>query len=202
MDHRSSMDSSGPVRLRLTRRDFLAGLGRGASALALGGATGALALRWRGGDMVWQIDPFKCTRCDRCMTECVLDLSAVKCMHEFSICGYCRLCFGFFQTSPNELHEGGENQMCPTGAIKRTFVEDPYHQYTIDEALCNGCSKCVEGCNTFGNGSLYLQVRHDRCVNCNECAIAKACPADAFIRLPADRPYVFNHLGPEQLEEI
>ena len=93
-------------------------------------------------------------------------------------------------------------QMCPTGAIRREFVEEPYCQYTIDEALCNTCSKCVEGCNTFGNGSLYLQVRHDRCLDCNECPIAVACPADAFLRVPADRPYVNKQEGPEGLQRL
>jgi electron transport complex protein RnfB len=39
------------------------------------------------------------------------------------------------------------------------------------------------------NGSLYLQVMQDRCVNCNECAIAVACPSQAFCRVSAERPY-------------
>jgi len=186
----------------LSRRAFMTGLGRGSSLLALGGVAGALAVRWRGKQMVWQIDPFKCTKCGRCATECVLDLSAVKCVHDYPMCGYCRLCFGFFQTNPSALDTGAENQMCPTGAIKRAFVEDPYHQYTIDEELCNGCAKCVEGCNQFGNASLYLQVRHDRCVNCNECTIAVECPADAFVRLPAETPYVTKRKGPGHLVRV
>ncbi len=179
-----------------SRRQFLSSLGRGASLLVVGGLGGALAARSRGEELVWQIDPFKCTECGRCATECVLDLSAVKCYHDFTMCGYCKLCFGFFQTEPSALDEGAENQMCPTGAITRTFVEDPYYQYTIDEKLCNGCGKCVAGCKQFGTGALHLQVRHDRCLNCNECAIAVACPADAFVRFPAGRPYVTKHDGP------
>ena len=186
----------------MPRRAFLNGLGRGISLMALGGTVGALATRWKPKRTVWQIDPWKCTACGLCQTECVLDLSAAKCVHDFPMCGYCKLCFGFFQTTPVSLDTGAENQMCPTGAIQRTFVEDPYFQYTIDESLCNGCGKCVKGCTTFGNGSLCLQVRHDRCLNCNECAIAAACPADAFIRLPVDRPYVIKRLGPEQLESL
>ena len=47
-------------------------------------------------------------------------------------------------------------------------------EYIIDEELCIGCAKCVKGCAAFGNGSLHLQVRHDRCLNCNECTIATA----------------------------
>jgi electron transport complex protein RnfB len=74
----------------------------------------------------------------------------------------------------------------------RRFVEDPYFEYHIDEPLCIGCAKCVKGCNAFGNGSLQLQVRHDRCLNCNECAIAAVCPADAFRRVSADAPYVLK----------
>jgi electron transport complex protein RnfB len=122
----------------------------------------------------------------------VLDLSAVKCYHDFPMCGYCKLCFGFFQTEPSALDEGAENQMCPTGAVQRAFVEEPYYEYEIDEALCNGCGKCVAGCKRFGNGSLHLQVRHDRCLNCNECAIAKACPSNAFLRVPASQPYLIK----------
>ncbi|MBL7223860.1 MAG: ferredoxin [Candidatus Brocadiae bacterium] len=179
-----------------SRREFFGSMGRGAALLAIGGVGGALATRARGHEMVWQIDPFKCTECGRCATHCVLDLSAVKCYHDFPMCGYCKLCFGFFQTKPNALNEGAENQMCPLGAITRTHVEDVYYQYTIDEDLCNGCGKCVAGCKGYGNASLHLQVRHDRCLNCNECTIATACPAAAFIRVPADRPYIVKHDGP------
>ncbi len=142
---------------------------------------------------VWQIDPRKCTQCGRCATHCVLNESAVKCEHSFSMCGYCKLCFGYFQPGANALTEAAENQICPTGAIIRKFVEDPYFEYTIDEKLCIGCAKCVAGCNTFGNGSLHLQVMHDRCLNCNDCAIARVCPGDAFIRVPVDKPYMFKH---------
>jgi electron transport complex protein RnfB len=93
------------------------------------------------------------------------------------------------------LNTGAENCLCPTAAIKRTFVEDPYYEYSIDEKLCIGCAKCVEGCNRFGNGSLFLQVRHDRCVNCNECSIAQVCPGDAFRRVPASHPYLLKTMS-------
>ena len=62
----------------------------------------------------------------------------------------------------------------------------------IDEKLCIGCARCVKGCADHGNGSLSLQVRHDRCLNCNECSIAKACPSDAFRRVPASQPYILK----------
>ena len=177
----------------------MTGLGRGASVFAIGGAVGALGTRWTGSQMVWQIDPFKCTQCGQCATRCVLDQSAVKCVHDFPMCGYCKICFGYFQTNPVAVDSAAENQMCPTGAIARTYVEYPYYQYTIDEGLCNGCGKCVKGCQQFGNASIYLQVRHDVCLDCNECTIALDCPADAFVRLPGSSPYVIKREGPEQL---
>ncbi len=177
---------------RVSRRRFLSDGVRGASLLALGGAAGVLASRTSKGETVWQIDPNKCIACGNCATYCVLTPSAVKCVHAFAMCGYCKLCTGFFEPEPNALNTGAENQLCPTGAIQRSFVEDPYYEYTIDESLCIGCGKCVKGCGAFGNGSLFLQVRHDRCVNCNECAIAAACPSEAFVRLPADQPYLLK----------
>ena len=142
---------------------------------------------------VWQIDPDKCVQCEHCATECVVSPSAVKCVQSYPICGYCRLCFGYFQPNAPELTAAAENQLCPTGAIERLFVEDPYWEYNILEDYCIGCAKCVKACEMFGNASFYLQVRHDLCVNCNECSIAKQCPADAWVRLPADKPYLLKH---------
>jgi electron transport complex protein RnfB len=108
------------------------------------------------------------------------------------MCGYCRLCTGYFEPQPSDLDTGAENQLCPTGAIRRRFVEDPYYQYEIDESLCVGCAKCVEGCQRFGNGSLQLQVRHDLCLNCNECSIAAVCAGRAFVRVPVEHPYLLK----------
>lgn len=176
----------------VTRRDFIRSSIRGLCLLGSGGIMGLLINRARAGDTVWQIDPYTCIQCGKCADNCVLEVSAVKCTHNFAMCGYCRICFGYFNPQPSALNTGAENQLCPTGAINRMFVEDPYHEYTIDESLCIGCGKCVKGCNTFGNGSLFLQVRHDRCLNCNECAIAKACPSNAFKRVPANNPYLLK----------
>ena len=113
------------------------------------------------------------------------------------MCGYCKLCTGFFEPRATDLNTGAENQLCPTGAIKRAYVEDPYYEYRVDEPLCIGCARCVKGCNTFGNGSLFLQIRHDICVNCNECSIARECPADAIRRVPASEPYRLQGEEPE-----
>jgi Na+-translocating ferredoxin:NAD+ oxidoreductase subunit B len=183
-----------------SRRSFLTTGVRGAFLIGLGGVVGAMAknigahsagqARGPAGGTVWQIDPHKCIACDRCATQCVLDVSAVKCNHAFVMCGYCKLCTGYFEPDPPNLDTGAENQLCPTNAIKRRYVEDPYYEYTIDTPLCIGCAKCVKGCTTFGNGSLYLQIDHSRCLQCNECSIAIACPAQAISRVPATTPYI------------
>jgi Na+-translocating ferredoxin:NAD+ oxidoreductase subunit B len=141
---------------------------------------------------VWQLDPSKCIQCGRCATNCVLTPSAVKCTHVYAMCGYCDLCGGYLKPDTKTISTAAENQLCPTNAIKRKFIEEPFFQYDITEVLCIGCGKCVKGCSAFGNGSLQLQVRHDRCVNCNQCSIARNCPADAFSRVPASKPYLLK----------
>lgn len=161
-------------------------------ALAVGSVGGLAIGRATKDDWVWQIDPFLCTQCGRCADECVLTPSAVKCVHAFDLCGYCDLCGGYFYPDANELDTGAENQLCPTAAIQRKYIEDPYFEYVIDEDLCIGCAKCIKGCSAFGNGSLHLQIRHDLCKNCNECAIARMCPNDAIQRVPASEPYLIK----------
>ena len=175
----------------VARRKFLHTCGKliaGGSVLAISGTLTGKAFS-KNMEYFWQIDPSKCTFCGRCETHCVLPVSAVKCVHASKVCGYCDLCGGYYRSNVRELNTAAENLMCPTGAIERKFIEDPYFEYTIIEALCNGCGKCAEGCNSFGNGSLYLQIKHELCTNCNECAILKVCPANAIQRVTLTRAY-------------
>ena len=179
---------------RLHRRAFmLTGL-RVAGAVGVTGAAAALAARWgRAEELVWQIDADVCMACGNCQTHCVLDESAVKAVNCFARCGYCDECTGYFPTAPHKKETGAENHLCPVDAIVRKYIEAKagtrYFEYTIDEKKCIGCGKCVLGCRLM-NGSLYLQVRHNRCLNCNECAIAIACPKEAFRRVPAASPHI------------
>jgi len=141
-------------------------------------------------DLVWQIDPHKCTQCGQCETHCVLKPSAVKCMHSFEMCGYCDLCSGYLRQGVKDLDTGAEVQLCPTNAIIRKFIEEPYFEYLIEEDLCTGCAKCVKGCTDFGNGSLHLQINQKLCKDCNVCSIAVACPSNAIERVPVNQAYI------------
>ncbi|MDC0584735.1 ferredoxin [Bacteroidales bacterium] len=171
------------------RREFIRKSLRVSLGFAVCGIGAYSLTKSKGQTQVWQIDPFKCTQCGRCADHCVLSISAVKCVHAYDLCGYCDLCGGYLKPDAKERNTGAENQLCPTAAIKRKFIEDPYFEYEIDEELCIGCAKCVKGCTAFGNGSLHLQIRHDICTNCNECAIARVCPSDAIVRVSVDKPY-------------
>ena len=101
----------------------------------------------------------------------------------------------------NRCPPGGETTMIalaellgrdPVPLEDEAAAEKPKSVARIIEKDCIGCGKCVKGCNAFGNGSLYLQIRHDRCINCNECTIAKSCPSDAIKRVPAHTPYILK----------
>jgi electron transport complex protein RnfB len=177
-----------------TRREFVKSAGRLMLAAPLIVVPVILARKSETKGYVWQIDPYKCTACEECKTACVLTPSAVKCTNAFPMCGYCDFCPGYLRQGVKTFNTAAENQLCPVGAINRKFIEEPYFEYTIDEALCDGCSKCVKGCADFGNGSLYLQIMQDLCVNCNQCRIARICPSDAIIRVPEDKPYLQKDL--------
>lgn len=176
------------------RRSFMADAARVSAIVGAATFGGFLAGRKsHAAEVRWQIDPDKCVGCGKCASECVLDESAVKCIQMFDMCGFCDLCTGYFDPHYEQpLNTAAENHLCPTNAVIRTFIEtqagNKYYEYTIDVEQCIGCAKCVKGCALM-NGSLYLQVMHDRCVNCNECAIAVACPSHAFVNVSAEKPY-------------
>jgi Na+-translocating ferredoxin:NAD+ oxidoreductase subunit B len=174
---------------RFNRRDFIhtglrIGIGAGLGAIGVG-----LSTRTVNGKTIWQIDPAKCIQCGKCTTECVLQTTAVKCVHVTSMCGYCDLCSGYLKQGSKELNTAAENRLCPTNAIVRTFVEEPYFEYKIVEELCIACGKCVKNCGSFGNGSLQLQIQQKFCLNCNQCSIARNCPSQAISRVDTHSPY-------------
>ncbi|HAQ39232.1 MAG TPA: hypothetical protein PLU49_04740 [Saprospiraceae bacterium] len=181
--------------IKLTRRDFVR---KGIQFSILGGIgvmAGGLLPKLVGQEYVWQIDTKKCTHCGRCATSCIKTPSAVKCFHAFDMCGYCDLCGGYFRQGVKNLNTGAENQLCPTAAITRQFIEEPFFEYHIQKDLCIGCAKCVKGCEAFGNGSLQLQVDQSICDNCNECSIARDCPSNAISRVPSGKSYLMQGIN-------
>lgn len=182
-------------RAKPARRVFLQKITKGLAFFAFGGLLGKASSRARNDGMVWQIDPMKCKQCGNCAKKCVLPQSASRVVHDFSMCGYCRICTGFLVLDPQAVNEGAENQLCPVGAIKRRFVEEPYYEYTIDRDLCIACAKCVKGCGAYGNGSLFLQIQRDICINCNACSIAPVCEGKAISLIPASAQYVPKQKG-------
>jgi Na+-translocating ferredoxin:NAD+ oxidoreductase subunit B len=177
-----------------TRRQFIDKTARVVGLTALGGAAATLVARRASANAVFQVDPSKCAACDICRTACVLPLSAVKAVNEFSKCGYCQLCPAYMDVTSQPDERGKPTgKICPQDALKRRVVgrEDPddpnnnYYEYTIDEALCTGCGKCVKACKPpFGNGAIRLEIRYNRCLTCNECSILVACPEAAIVRVP------------------
>ena len=176
-----------------SRRQFIDLSFRIAGLAGIGGAAALLTKR-AAGNAVFQVDPAKCAACDLCRTSCVLSHSAVKAVNNFSECGYCQLCPAYYDVASQPDDMGlPTGKTCPQDALKRRVVgkvdeEDPnnnYYEYTIDEALCDGCGKCIKACKPpAGNGSLHLQVRYNRCLECDSCAIQIACPENAIVRVP------------------
>ncbi|MFZ4398454.1 MAG: 4Fe-4S binding protein [Bacteroidales bacterium] len=178
----------------ISRREFFRKGMQWSIILGVGGLSIGLISRTMAGKTIWQIDTKKCTQCGRCATACVKKPSAVKCFHGYDLCGYCDLCGGYFKPGTKNLTTAAENQLCPTAAIQRKFIEEPFFEYDIDKSLCIACGKCVKGCGAFGNGSLQLQVDQSLCDNCNECAIARDCPSNAISRVTTKKAYLMQGL--------
>ena len=174
-----------------TRRSLLKTCCRTGIAAGLLGFVGVLGAKKKidPSTPVWQINPEKCTNCGACAHQCNKTVSAVKCFHDFAMCGYCDLCTGFFDPQPFTRDEGAENQQCPVDAFLRTEVEPPYFEYKIDHDLCVGCGICTDGCSKLGNGSLFLQISLKECLQCNQCQIALHCPTKAIEQIPAGQAY-------------
>lgn len=181
----------------LPRRQFLVWLGRALGLTALGGVA-VRVLRGGGPNAEfiqpphrygWQINPDTCTYCGRCETACVRRPSAVKAVNDQKKCSNCVACYGHLcdLKTPSHLIATTDKLVCPHGAVQRTLLFgglDGAYLYNIDANLCNGCGQCARQCNLHGSKSMFLIIRPDLCFDCNECAIARVCPAKAVERVP------------------
>ena len=139
----------------------------------------------------WQVDPTKCRACANCESACVRRPSAVKALNDQKRCSNCVVCYGHIHDTSIESSriDSDGRRICPHDAVTRkNFCGglDGMYLYGHDHDRCTGCAKCVLACNTHGSKSMFLAIRPDLCLGCNECAIAAACPHDAVERVPLD----------------
>ncbi|VGO14476.1 hypothetical protein PDESU_03038 [Pontiella desulfatans] len=152
----------------------------------------------QGRRFAWQIIPGKCRHCGICETACVRKPSAVKALNDPKKCSNCVVCYGHITDThidSNKIDSEGD-RVCPVNAVTRINFSggaDGMFLYAQDPKRCIGCGKCVKRCNHHGTESMFLAIRPDLCLGCNECAIALACPHDAIERIP--RETVDDYLG-------
>ncbi len=182
-----------------TRRDFLRIAGHAAGGVALAGAA-ARIFSAPADDAVfipqarrfaWQIDPGKCLSCGTCETACVRKPSAAKAINDPKKCSNCVVCYGHIKNlhiESEKIDSDGE-RICPRDAVlRKNFCGgvDGMFIYSHDHAKCTGCAACVKKCNEEGSASMFMVIRPDLCLGCNECAIAFACPHNAIERIPRE----------------
>ena len=198
--------------MKNSRRNHLKGAGNLLGAALLGTAT------WRifsqpdedaefiaqGRRFAWQVDPEKCLYCGLCETACVRKASAVKAVNDQKKCSNCVVCYGHISDSTidsDKIDAEGE-RVCPHDAVERENFSggvDGMFLYSNNPKKCVGCAKCVKQCNEHGTKSMFLVIRPDLCLGCNECAIAVICPHDAIERIPREAvddyrgDYLFDH---------
>lgn len=187
----------------MDRRELISKVMRGAVLTGMG-CTAVYLTRKAHGELVWQVDASRCLNsrldevggevCTLCTSECVVSLSAVRAVNEYSKCGRCNICPAYFDITSAVNEQGLPSQkLCPRDAITRQPIgkvdpEDPannFYEYMIDEEKCDGCGRCVLKCKEpLGLGSITLKVRYSLCLDCNRCAISLSCPKDAVSQVP------------------
>lgn len=190
----------------MKRRNYLRTVGHLFGVSVLGAATARVfsppseeaAFIAQGRRFAWQINPDLCRQCGICETACVRKPSAVKAFNDPKKCSNCVVCYGHITNKyidSDKIDRDGE-RVCPVNAVTRTNFSggiDGMFLYEPDPRRCIACGKCVKRCNNHGTGSMFLAIRPDLCLGCNECAIAIACPHGAIERIP--REAVDDYLG-------
>jgi len=184
-------------------------LGRGFGAAALGAVAGRVL--WGGRDdeeyiqpphrYGWQINPDKCTYCGLCATACVRAPSAVKAVNDQKKCSNCVVCYGHIHDRdlPSDRIDRDGRRVCPRDAVCRAALAgglDGAYLYTVKCEQCDGCGKCALECNLHGSRSMFLIIRPDLCLGCNDCSIARVCEAGAVERVQSSRISDFRGVPP------
>lgn len=195
-----------------TRRQFLVRLGRALGITALAGVAARVCLGGRAdAEFIqpphrygWQINPDACTYCGRCATACVRQPSAVKAVNDQKKCSNCVACYGHLcdLKTPSAQIATTDKLVCPHGAVVRNHFFgglDGAYLYTIDADRCTGCAQCARECNVHGSKSMFLVIRSDLCLGCNDCAIARVCPSHAVERVPL---YPIDDFRGEYMPEV
>lgn len=175
----------------LNRRKFIINAGRVVFGLAIGSlvyrVTGSFLHDEEAGPVTrhaWQINTDKCTACGQCKDLCVRTPSAVKAVNDQKKCSFCVVCYGHISDKniPSDKIMSEGKRVCPQDAVIRKEYaggKDGYYIYEIDDDKCDGCCKCAEACIKKGTKSMFMIIRPDLCINCNDCNIATHCPDKA-----------------------
>ena len=179
---------------QLSRRGFLRRGGQAFAVAALGGVTYRLvAGKNPDSDFVrpsaryaWRINTEKCSNCGKCEIACVRKPSAVKAVNDQSKCSNCVVCHGHLldESTPTDKIDTEGGRVCPYDAVIRQHFGGDYYLYSIDDKKCVGCGRCAARCEEDGTKSMFLIIRPDLCLNCNQCRIALECPEGAIERIP------------------
>lgn len=199
----------------LARRKFLLFGGRFLGAGAL------VALAWRLGFSTsnnasrevklrrcgWQINLDKCDFCGKCSVGCVQKPSAIKALNDQKKCSSGIVCYGYItdKNIPSEQIQHCANLVCPERAVVRTPFSggaSGNFLYTIDQNRCTGCARCVLPCHDLCAQSMFLAIRPDLCLQCNDCTAARDCPHQAIERVPLAELVEARHNYPFRGEEI
>ena len=152
----------------LSRRDVMGLAARCAALAGLGGTSAFLAVKAHGND-AWHIDTSKCVNsrlgavgvevCQRCATECVLPLSAVRAVNEFADCGRCYICPAYFDIHSAIGPDGlPSKKLCPRDAIER----QPIGWIDPDELILHDQQGKHIAMHIQGNPIQRVQIVHFR----------------------------------------
>ncbi len=185
--------------MKQSRRNHLKTAGNLLGLAALGGITARIFSKpskdaefiAQGRRFAWQIDPDRCKSCGLCATSCVRMPSAVKAVNDQKKCSNCVVCYGHIRDNKiaSDKIDTDGHKVCPVNAVKRKNFSggvDGMFLYEQDPLLCIACGQCTYRCNEYGSRSMFLVIRPDLCLGCNECSIAKACPNNAVERVPRE----------------